>query len=202
MFGCLAKRTDRITERSIAMERWDVYDENRIKTGRTELRGAPAKKGEYRMVVHICIFNSAGKMLIQQRQPFKSSWSGMWDVTVGGSSVTEDTSLSAAIRETSEEIGMTLKAEQLRRALTVQTENVFDDIYIVNADPDEHSLKLQPEEVAAVKWADSREIKEMIDKGEFIPYHHAFIDLLFFMKDHDGTHTAEDNTVPVSPERS
>ena len=48
--------------------------------------------------------DSDGKMLIQRRQPFKRSWSGMWDLTVGGSSVSGDTSLSAAIRETSEEL--------------------------------------------------------------------------------------------------
>lgn len=71
------------------MELWDVYDENRVKTGRTLERGKPEKiqKGEYRMVVHVCIFNSKGEMLIQQRQPFKRSWSGKWDLTVGGSAV-------------------------------------------------------------------------------------------------------------------
>ena len=48
-------------------------------------RGEPMKDGDYHLVVHICIFNTDGKMLIQQRQPFKDGWSNLWDITVGGS---------------------------------------------------------------------------------------------------------------------
>lgn len=133
-------------------------------------------------------------MLIQRRQPFKHSWSGMWDLTVGGSSVTGDTSLSAAIRETSEEIGVQLAPDELKRVLTIQTENILDDIYIVQKDLDETTLTLQYKEVEQVKWADIAEIKSMIKLGCFIPYHESLIDLLFFMKDHDGTRTAQDKT--------
>ena len=113
------------------MELFDIYDFDRNKTGETMERGTPVPKGFYRMVVHVCIFNSEGKMLIQRRQPFKRSWSGMWDLTVGGSSVAGDTSLTAAIRETSEEIGVKLAPEELKRVLTIQTECIFDDIYVV-----------------------------------------------------------------------
>ena len=176
------------------MELFDIYDFDRNKTGETMERGTPVPKGFYRMVVHVCIFNSEGKMLIQRRQPFKRSWSGMWDLTVGGSSVAGDTSLTAAIRETSEEVGVQLAPEELRRVLTIQSECVLDDIYVVKKDLDETALTLQYEEVEQVKWADISEIKSMIKEGSFIPYHEALIDLLFFMKDHDRTRTAEDKT--------
>ena len=29
----------------------------------------------------------------------------------------------------------------------------------------------------------------MIDSGTFIPYHRSLIELLFFLRDHSGTHT-------------
>lgn len=176
------------------MELFDLYDSDRNKTGRTMERGTSIPKGCYRIVVHVCIFNSEGKMLIQRRQPFKRSWSGMWDFTVGGSSVAGDTSLSAAIRETSEEIGVQLAPDELKRVLTIQTSGVFDDIYIVKKDLDETALALQYEEVEQVKWADIDGIKAMIKEGGFIPYHESLIDLLFFMKDHDGARTAQDKT--------
>ena len=176
------------------MELFDVYYSDRSKTGKTMERGTPIPKGFYRMVVHICIFNSDGKMLIQRRQPFKHSWSGMWDLTVGGSFVSGDTSLSAAIRETFEEIGVQLVPDELKRVLTIQTECIFDDVYIVQKDLDETTLKLQYEEVEQVKWADIVEIKSMIKEGSFIPYHKSLIDLLFFMKDNDGARTAQDKT--------
>lgn len=176
------------------MEFFDAYDFDRNKTGKTMERGTPVPKGFYRMVVHVCIFNSEGKMLIQRRQPFKRSWSGMWDLTVGGSSVAGDTSLTAAIRETSEEIGVQLAPDELKRVLTIQTECIFDDIYVVKKDLDETALTFQYEEVEQVKWADIAEIKSMIKEGSFIPYHESLIDLLFFMKDHDGARTAQDKT--------
>lgn len=176
------------------MELFDLYDSERNKTGQTMERGTPIPKGCYRMVVHVCVFGSNGKMLIQRRQPFKRSWSGMWDLTVGGSSVSGDTSLAAAIRETSEEIGVQFVPYELKRVLTIQTESIFDDIYIVQKDLDETALTLQYEEVEQVKWADIAEIKSMIKEGCFIPYHESLIDLLFFMKDHDGARTAQDKT--------
>lgn len=176
------------------MELFDLYDSDRKNTGKTLERGSPVPKGFYRMVVHICIFNSEGKILIQQRQPFKHSWSGMWDLTVGGSAVAGDTSIAAAVRETGEEIGVVLDEQELKRVLTVQTDHVLDDIYTVQKELDIEQLKLQPEEVAQVKWADMEEIFGMIDSGVFIPYHRSLIELLFFLRDHDGARTAEDKT--------
>ena len=62
------------------MELWDVYNSDRTKSGKTMVRGEKAEKDAYRLVVHACIFNTKGEMLIQQRQPFKSGWSNMWDI--------------------------------------------------------------------------------------------------------------------------
>ena len=64
------------------MELWDVYNYDRTKSGRTMVRGDKMEGGAYHLVVHACIFNSRGEMLIQQRQPFKQGWSNMWDITV------------------------------------------------------------------------------------------------------------------------
>ena len=81
------------------MELWDLYTENREKTGKTMVRGEKQPNGYYRLIVHICIFNDECKMLIQQRQPFKDGWSGMWDLTVGGSVIAGETTQMAAQRE-------------------------------------------------------------------------------------------------------
>ena len=90
------------------MELWDVYDINRSKTGRTAVRGEKLPEGGYHLVVHVCVIGSDGRMLIQQRQPFKDGWSNLWDVTVGGSAVAGDDSRAAAMREVREEIGLTV----------------------------------------------------------------------------------------------
>ena len=171
------------------MEIWDLYTKDRIKTEETMVRGEKITKGFYRLVVHVCIFNSRGEMLIQQRQPFKSSWSNMWDITVGGSAISGDTSQSAAEREVYEEIGYKLSLDGIRPALTINFEDGFDDMYIIKKDIEISDLYLQYEEVKAVKWASKEEILKLIDEEIFIPYHKSLIELLFFMKDTKGTHT-------------
>ena len=62
----------------------DLYDVNREHTGLTAVRGEKLPEGTYRMVVHVCIFNSKGEMLIQKRADDIVRWPGMWDVSVGG----------------------------------------------------------------------------------------------------------------------
>lgn len=177
----------------VNMELWDLYTKDRIKTGKTMVRGEAQPEGVYRMVVHCCIFNSNGEMLIQQRQPFKDDWKNLWDITVGGSAIAGDTSQMAIRRELNEELGIDISFEDIRPVLTVNFSGGFDDMYVVEKDVDLSDLTLQYEEVQSVKWADKDEIFQMIDEGKFIPYHKSVIELLFFMRNHRGTHTRKDN---------
>lgn len=151
-------------------------------------RGEQFENGAYHLVVHVCIFNIHGQMLIQQRQPFKSGWPNMWDVTVGGSAIAGDTSRTAAEREVLEELGYRINLEHVRPSLTVNFDVGFDDIYLVEEDVDIDSLNLQYEEVQGVTWASKNEILAMIDSGKFIPYHKSFIALLFDMRTSMGAH--------------
>lgn len=171
------------------MEIWDLYDKDRIKTGETMVRGSQFKENTYHLVVHVCIFNLEGKMLIQQRQPFKDGCPNMWDITVGGSAISGDTSQLAAEREVYEEIGYKLSLDGIRPSLTINFDKGFDDIYLIQKDIDISKLKLQYEEVQSVKWASKEEILSMIDKEIFIPYHKSLIDLLFFMRTSKNSHT-------------
>ena len=170
------------------MELWDVYDIDRNLTGRTMVRGAAFGPGDYHLVVHICVFNSRGQMLIQQRQPFKEDWSNLWDITVGGSSVAGEDSRMAAQRELFEEVGIGHDFTGILPALSVNLPHIFDDVYLIEKDVDETKLRLQYEEVKAVRWADKDQIKAMIDQGIFIPYRAALIDLLFDMRKKHGMH--------------
>lgn len=171
------------------MELWDLYDRDRQKTGELHERGKPLPEDRYHMVVHVVIFNTAGQMLIQQRQPFKEGWPDMWDVSVGGSAVTGDASHTAAQREVLEELGLALDLSHERPKLTIHFSVGFDDVYTVVQDVDLTTLRLQESEVQAVKWADESEIHQMIDDGRFIPYHHALITLLFALRNRRGNIT-------------
>jgi isopentenyldiphosphate isomerase len=176
-------------ERKITVEFWDIYDKDRNVTGKTMRRGDPFEKDAYHLVVHVCMFNKNGEMLIQQRQPFKSGWANMWDITVGGSAVTGDTSHQAAEREVLEELGYKINLHGIRPSLTINFPVGFDDYYLVEVDLDIRELTLQPEEVQRVKWATKEEILTMIDQEIFIPYHKSLIEVLFDMRKCMGSHS-------------
>ena len=159
------------------MELLDLYTEDRVRTGKTMVRGTVVPEGLCRLVVHVCIFDSQGRMLIQQRQPFKSGWSSYWDMSVGGCAVAGDTSIAAAERETREEIGLSVDLTGVRPVLTINFERGFDDFYAVNQDVDLSTLRLQP-----------------IDDRQFIPYEKGLVSLLFFMRNHRSVETYRDPT--------
>lgn len=161
------------------MEKWDLYDIHRMKTGKQITRGDAMAPGEFHLVVHVCIFNAKGEMLIQQRQPFKHGWSNLWDITCGGSAVAGDTSQEAASRELLEELGIHYNFENIRPRFTNHFDCGFDDYYVIEQEVDLNELKLQPEEVQAVKWASKEEILGLIKQGKFIPYYESIITFLF-----------------------
>lgn len=161
------------------MEFWDCYDIDRNLTGRVMRRGEPIPPGCYHIVVHACVFNSKGEMLIQRRTDTKDSWPGMWDVTMGGSAVMGETSRMAAERELAEEVGLDFDFTGVKPALSINYRQNFDDFFILRSDCGISDLTLQPEEVAEARWASKAEIDRMIDQGIFIPYFHSIIDTIF-----------------------
>ena len=165
----------------------DLYTVDRELTGKTAKRGDPLEKGTYRMVVHVCIFNSKGEMLIQKRADDIVRWPSYWDFSVGGGASAGDTSRMAAERETAEELGMNIDFSDRRPVITVNFSEGFDDIYTVVKDVSLEDLKLQEGEVTDARWATRQEIEDMIDDGSFIPYQNDLIGYLFFARERRGT---------------
>ena len=172
------------------MEIWDVYDINRIKTGKMD-RGAEFAEDAYTCVIHVCIFNFKGEMLIQQRQKDKKGWPNLWDISIGGHTESGETSQMSASRELFEELGIKRDFEGIRPHFTINFVHGFDDYYFMTEDIDISKLTLQKEEVQAAKWASREEIKRMLDSGEFIPYYESLIDFMFDSKDYYGAHVNE-----------
>lgn len=170
------------------MELWDVYNSDKTKSNKTMVRGEKFEKDAYHLVVHACIFNSQGEMLIQQRQPFKSGWPNMWDVTAGGSAVSGETSQAAIERELFEEIGLKIRLENVQPHLTINFDVGFNDIYLMEREININDLVLQYEEVQQVKWATLDEIFQKLDEGIFIPYYKSLIQLFFDIRKQYGCH--------------
>ncbi|MDD4494625.1 MAG: GNAT family N-acetyltransferase [Eubacteriales bacterium] len=155
-------------------EIWDVYDENRNLTGRYIERGRPRwQKGNYHLVVHVWKRNAKGDWLIDRRTPRKTdNLGGLWETT-GGSAVAGDSSLDAALRETKEELGLTLLPESGRLFHSYINKGFngytgFIDVWVFDCDCSLEDIVLQESETCDVMWASSDKIKEMIENSEFI----------------------------------
>ena len=168
------------------MELVDLYDENRLPLGKTAERSAPKGPGELRLVVHVCVFDRRGRLLIQQRTRSKFIFPNLWDVSVGGGVDAGETSRRGAEREVREELGVSLDLSGLRPSVTVNFDGGFDDFYILTRDLSLEDLTLQEEEVQAVRWASLEEILDMLGRGTFIPYPESFLRFLFDMRTQFG----------------
>ena len=164
------------------MELVDLCDENRIPLGKTAERYGHKEPGEYRTVVHVCIFAPDGRMLVQQRTSCKVIWPGRWDVSAAGGVDAGEDSRMAAERECREELGYPLDLTGVRATLSVNFPQGFDDFFLVERDVELKALKLQPEEVAQVRWVTLEEAEAMAADGRFIPYPEGFLRFLFSMR--------------------
>lgn len=158
-----------------ADELWDVYDENRNLTGRTQRRGDALESGDFHLVVYVMIQNSEGKFLLTKRSPNKG-FPNMWETT-GGSALAGDDSLAAAMREVKEETGLTLNPELGQCILQCKGENFFGDYWLFRQDFDLSEVVLQEGETCDKMFADEQTIRTMHKEGAFIPCR--YIDELF-----------------------
>ena len=162
-----------------------LLDADRAPPGRVVERGTKLSDGEHLLVVHMCVFNSRGELLIQQRSPNKRAYPGYWDVSAAGAVRAGETGREAAMRETREELGLTLELCG-SAAVTLAFPHGFDDFFLTRADVPLSALTVQEEEVAAVRWATRADVREMLHAGAFAPYWESFLMLLFDLNENLG----------------
>ena len=145
------------------MEYWDLYDRNGNSLHKTQLRG-PTNKNEYHVVVNIWIKNDEGKILLTKRDPNKP-WPNKWECT-GGSIIAGEDSISGAIREVKEEIGININEIKFIERIIRDEYPDFLDIYLCNENINIGETILQEGEVIDIKWYEKDEIKNMVKTGE------------------------------------
>jgi len=149
------------------MEIWDILDKDGNKTGKTIERGKPLKAWEFHLVIHVWILNGDGKFLISRRSPDKYPNPGAWSPTAG-SAVTGEDSLSAALRETKEELGITLDPENGRLVTGYVNRNALVDVWLFRQDVDIDTVVLQQGETDDAKWAEAGEIRRLFGGYDFL----------------------------------
>lgn len=147
------------------MELWDLLDREGNALGIKHVRGEDLPKGTYHRTVEIFTVNSQGKLLVTLRDPKKETYPDMWEVT-GGSAVSCEDSLTAAIRELREETGIERTAEDMIFLMTNAGTTALMDIYLNFCDADISELTLQKGETVDAGWVTFEEFEQMIDRGE------------------------------------
>jgi len=132
--------------------------------------------------VHIWCYSADGRILLQQRGVFKSTYPLKWDVSVAGHIGAGESPIEAALREIAEEIGIQVKARQLLKIGLFQGLHRHDNgiidaeihhIFLLKLDPDQVTLTPQPEEVEALEWwplLDYQiELEKSVKDDRFVP---------------------------------
>ena len=147
-------------------EYWDLYDAERNLLGRTIMRGDAFAEGEYYVCCEVWLQNSEGKLLVTQRHPDKKA-GGLWEFT-GGGVLAGETTKQAAIRELTEELGVSAEETELSLLDVYKHKNYFMDIFVVKKDLDTATLALQPEEVVDAMWVSKEELHQMIEDKQVV----------------------------------
>ena len=156
------------------MELWDLYDENRNLIGRDHVRGEVIPEDCYHLVVHGWIRNSKGQYLISQRSADRASFPLMWEC-VGGSVLKGENSLTGALREIEEEVGLLLPAdsgELVRSEVRKYVDGIrfadILDVWLFHYDGEITLDKATTKEVAQALWMSKDEIKALHEEGKFV----------------------------------
>lgn len=158
------------------MELWDIYDENKQRTGKTMVRDDwNMEPGEYHLSVLAVIKRRDGRFLLTKRSPDKCYAPGQWEVSGGAVQAGED-SRDAIVREVREETGLDVSncpgglLFTYRRDNPQEKDNYFVDVYRFELDFTEEDIHLQEEETAGYMIAGRKQIDELGVQGNFLHY--------------------------------
>jgi len=138
------------------MEMIDIFDANHTHIGTFE-RKAAHQQGLWHQTFHCWIVVKDG-LLLQLRSPTKANYPDMFDISAAGHLEAGESPVEG-LREVQEELGLTLRPEQLhflgiKHDVMDEPGGVrnreFSHVYIAKADISLEDLRVDPKEVAAV----------------------------------------------------
>lgn len=166
----------------------DILTADGKPTGKTCLKSIAHQKGYYHPTVHVWCYTKDFKILLQQRSNTKETFPGLWDVSVAGHMATGEDSLTAAVREIEEELGISIPKHKLLFIGTWKSEvvhpngiqdNEFHQVYLTEITADLSSIQVQKEEVIKVDFYNISILKDTKKYGNFlVPHAKAYYDFI------------------------
>ena len=143
------------------VELWDAYDKQFIKIDNVRLvRGEAVPDGMYHLVCEIVVKHYDGTYLLMQRA-FEKHLGGMWELTAGGSALTDETPIECAARELQEETGIiSCGLQEIGRIVHDVHHSLYVE-YLCITDWDKNAVILQEGETVNYKWVDKTTLLKM-----------------------------------------
>lgn len=158
------------------MEQWDIYDENKQKTGRTMNRNDwNMQPGDFHLTVLGVLRRPDGTYLITRRRMDKEWAPGCWEVPGGGVHAGESAE-DAVKREILEETGVDVSNADggyvfsYKRVNPEEKNNYFVDIFRYTMDIPDSAVHTQEREVMEYAFATLEQIQEYGKQGVFLHY--------------------------------
>lgn len=158
---------------------------------KTCLKSDAHKNGWFHASVHIWFYTDDGQLLLQKRSPDKIAFPDLWDISVAGHISAGEDAITSALRETEEEIGLTISESDLlmigdfkekHQHRSDFIDNEIYHIYIGKLLVDLNQLKIQEEELTALKLISIEDFKKALskpDSGKFyVPHYPAYYDFV------------------------
>lgn len=177
-------------------EKFDIIDNEGKPTGVTKTRHDVHRDGDLHVGAHIWIRSSKGNILIQQRSDEKENFPGLYDTSCAGHVSAGETPQQGAVRELQEELGLSVKSEQLRHLFRIYEkhilrngtyiDNEWHEIFLVDLEGPEKNpddFILQQEEVGKVAWVSVPELKRRIteESEAFVPHPEEYEKIIAFL---------------------
>jgi len=149
----------------------DLYDENRKSLGKKILSDSPIPKGANYVTVAVFIKSSkTGKWLMQKRSKDKG---GKW-ATTSGHPISGETSIDGMVSEIKEELGLSVRSEELKLITTMKRRDKFVDIYYLEKDVNIDKLDIQKEELTEVKWMTKNDVEAFYSAQKYKKTHYMY----------------------------
>lgn len=150
------------------MEALILVDERDTEIGSEEKLAAHQNGGKLHRAFSVFIYNGAGQMLLQQRALGKYHFGGLWTNSCCGHPLRGELVANAARRRVNEELGIDVPLHSagtfIYRAEDPQSGLVEHELdHVLKGDFD-GPLHVNPDEIAATRWLDPREVREWLDR--------------------------------------
>jgi len=165
----------------------DIVTKEGLPTGKSAPKSVIHSKGHFHNTAHIWFFTMNDQILLQQRAATKAICPLLWDVSVAGHIDAGETNIEAAIRETSEEIGLLINQQDLHQIGTFECfqaydngikDNEFHNTFICELKVDLGELIPQEDEVEALKLVSFNEFEQLLadseENGHFVASNAAY----------------------------